>query len=98
MGLIEGGCIPFPALEGHWGSRLKVIQDIPRGKTMWMVDQTDMAKAKETFGKNACLIGNVPSSMLKLGTPQDVKDYCQETHRYGRQRRWFHHEQWCIFR
>jgi hypothetical protein len=78
VGLIEGGCIPFPALEGHWGSRLKVIQDIPRGKTMWMVDQTDIAKVKETLGKNACLIGNVSSSMLKLGTPQDVKDYTKK--------------------
>jgi uroporphyrinogen-III decarboxylase len=78
LGLIEGGCIPFPALEGHWGSRLKIIQDIPRGKTMWMVDQTDMAKAKETLGKNACLIGNVSSSMLKLGTPQDVRDYAKK--------------------
>jgi hypothetical protein len=45
VGLIEGGCIPFPVLEGHWGSRLKVIQDIPKGETMWMADQTDMAKA-----------------------------------------------------
>ena len=78
LGLIEGGCIPFPALEGHWGSRLEVIQDIPKGKTMWMVDQTDMAKAKETLGKNACLIGNVPSSTLKLGTPDEVKDYCRK--------------------
>jgi len=77
LGLIEGGCIPFAALEGHWGSRLKIIQDIPRGKTMWMVDQTDMAKAKETLGKNACLIGNLSSSMLKLGTPQDVRDYAK---------------------
>jgi hypothetical protein len=78
LGLIEGGCIPFPALEGHWGSRLEVIQDVPKGKTMWMVDQTDMAKAKETLGKNACLIGNVPSSTLKLGTPDEVKDYCRK--------------------
>lgn len=78
LGLIEGGCIPFPALEGHWGSRLEIIQDIPKGKTMWMVDQTDMAKAKETLGKNACLIGNVPSSMLKLGTPQDVRNYVKQ--------------------
>jgi len=78
VGLIEGGCIPFPALEGHWGSRLEVIQDVPKGKTMWMVDQTDMGKAKETLGKNACLIGNVSSSMLKLGTPQDVKDYVKK--------------------
>ena len=78
LGLIEGGCIPWPALEGHWGSRLKVIQDIPKGKTMWMVDQTDMAKAKETLGKNACLIGNVPSSMLRLATPDEVKAYCKK--------------------
>ena len=78
LGLIEGGCIPFLALEGHWGSRLNIIQDIPKGKTMWMVDQTDMAKVKETLGKNACLIGNVSSSMLKLGTPQDVRDYVKK--------------------
>jgi uroporphyrinogen-III decarboxylase len=78
VGLIEGGCIPWPALEGHWNSRLEVIQDIPKGKTMWMVDQTDMAKAKETLGKNACLIGNVSSSMLKLSTPDKVKAYCKK--------------------
>ena len=78
VGLIEGGCIPFPALEGHWDTRLEVIQDIPKGKTMWMVDQTDMTKAKETLGKNACLIGNVSSSLLGLGTPQEVKEYVKK--------------------
>jgi uroporphyrinogen-III decarboxylase len=78
LGLIEGGCIPFPALEGHWGSRLEIIQDIPKGKTMWMVDQSDMARVKETLGRNACLIGNVSSSMLKLGTPRDVRDYVKK--------------------
>jgi len=78
VGLIEGGCIPFPALEGHWDSRLKVIQDVPKGKTMWMVDQSDMAKVKETLGKNACLMGNVPSSMLALATPDEVKAYCKK--------------------
>ena len=75
VGLVENGCIPFPALEGHWGSRLEVIQDIPKGKTAWMVDQSDMVQVKKTLGQNACLIGNVSSSMLKLGTPQEVKDY-----------------------
>jgi hypothetical protein len=78
MGLISEGCIPFPALEGHWDSRLEVIQDIQKGKTAWMVDQSDMVKAKETLGKNACLIGNVSSSMLNLGTPQEVKDYAKK--------------------
>jgi len=78
MGLISEGCIPFPALEGHWDSRLEVIQDVPKGKTAWMVDQSDIARAKETLGKNACLIGNVSSSMLNLGTPQDVRDYVKK--------------------
>jgi uroporphyrinogen-III decarboxylase len=78
VGLIEGGCIPFPALEGYWESRLNVIQDIPKGKTMWMVDQSDMAKVKATLGKNACLIGNVSSSMLRIATPDEVKSYCKK--------------------
>jgi hypothetical protein len=78
VALIEGGCIPFPALEGHWDSRLKVIQDVPKGKTVWMVDQSDMANAKATLGKNACLVGNVPSSMLALATPDEVKAYCKK--------------------
>jgi hypothetical protein len=75
MGLINEGCVPFPALEGHWDSRLEVIQDVPKGKTVWMVDQSDIVRAKEILGQNACLIGNVSSSMLNLGTPQDVRDY-----------------------
>ncbi len=75
MGLINEGCVPFPALEGHWDTRLEVIQDLPKGKTFWMVDQSDMAKAKKTLGKVACMTGNVPSDLLTLGTPQQVKDY-----------------------
>jgi uroporphyrinogen-III decarboxylase len=78
LGLIEAGCIPFPALEGSWTSRLNIIKDIPKGKTLWMLDQSDVKKAKETLGKNACLAGNVPSSLLKLATPQEVKDYCKK--------------------
>jgi hypothetical protein len=78
VALIEAGCIPFPALEGHWTSRLEVIRDIPKGKTVWMVDQSEMEKVKATLGQNACLIGNVPSSMLGLATPDEVKDYCKK--------------------
>jgi hypothetical protein len=74
VGLIEGGCIPFLAAEGGYNKRLEVIRDIPKGKTLWMFDQTDMARAKEIVGDTLCLFGNVSSSMLKLGTPQDVRD------------------------
>ena len=34
--------------------------DLPKGKTIWLFDQTDMARAKETIGQVACIQGNVP--------------------------------------
>jgi uroporphyrinogen-III decarboxylase len=34
-----------------------------------------MADAKATLGQNACLLGNVPSALLNVGTPQGVRDY-----------------------
>ena len=43
-----------------------------------MFDQTDMVKAKEIVGDTLCIVGNVPSSMLELGTPQEVKDYAKK--------------------
>ncbi|MDW7739303.1 MAG: uroporphyrinogen decarboxylase family protein [Bacillota bacterium] len=76
-GLVEGGCVPWLALEGRWNSRLEVMQDIPEGKTILMIDQSDIQKAKKTVGQKACLTGNVPSSLLNLGTPDDVKEYCK---------------------
>jgi uroporphyrinogen-III decarboxylase len=77
-GLIENGCIPFPALEGYWGSRLEVIQDVPKGTTAWMVDTTDITEAQQTLGQKACLIGNVSSSMLSLSSPEEVKAYVKK--------------------
>jgi hypothetical protein len=78
MGLIDAGCVPFPALEGYWNSRLKVVQDVPKGTTVWMVDQSDMTEVKKTLGKNACLLGNVSSAMLNLSTAQEVEDYAKQ--------------------
>jgi hypothetical protein len=77
-GLIEGGCIPYIALEGHWDSRLEIMQDIPEAKTLWLVDQSDIQKVRDTIGKKACIAGNVPSSLLKLATTDEVKAYCKK--------------------
>ena len=75
MGLIAEGVVPMPAAEGRWTTRLEVVQDLPKGKTLWMIDQSDIAKAKKTLGKVACMFGNVPSDILAVGTAQQVKDY-----------------------
>lgn len=79
MGLIEEGCVPFPYAEGSYNSRLELIKnDLPKGKTIWGFDQTDMAKAKEMIGDVACICGNVPSSLLIVGTPKEVEDYVKK--------------------
>jgi len=77
LGLIEAGCVPNPAAEGGYNSRFDVVKDLPKGKTLWMIDQSDMAKAKETLGQNACLMGNVPSSMLAFAKPEEVTAYAR---------------------
>jgi len=78
MGLIEEGIVPMPAAEGHWDTRLEVMQDLPKGKTLWMIDQSDIAKAKKTLGKVACLFGNVASDLLAVGTPEQVREYVKK--------------------
>ena len=78
LGLIDEGVVPFPAAEGGYNSRLDVVKDLPRGKTLWMMDQIDMFRAKETLGKNACLFGNIDLPMLSLGTPEEIKDYAKK--------------------
>jgi uroporphyrinogen-III decarboxylase len=36
-----------------------------------------MANAKKIVGANCCISGNVPSSIVLTGTPQEVKDCCR---------------------
>jgi len=78
MGLIDEGCVPLIFVEGSYNTRLEVIRDIPKGKTYWTFDQTDMAKAKKILGDVACIGGNVPTDLLSVGTPQQIKDYVKK--------------------
>ena len=78
VGLIEEGCIPLPAAEGGYGSRLEVIRDLPKGSTLWMIDQTDMVKAKQALDGVACVLGNVPLDMLSMSTPEQVRAYADD--------------------
>jgi hypothetical protein len=72
IGLIDEGLIPLCFAEGRYNTRLETISDLPKGKTVWLFDQTDMARAKETIGKVACIEGNMPSSLLHAGTTDEV--------------------------
>jgi uroporphyrinogen-III decarboxylase len=77
IGQIEEGLVPLLFAEGGYNTRLEIIKDLPRGKVIWHFDQTDMARAKEVLGDNACIMGNVPTSLLVTGTPEQVKAHCK---------------------
>ncbi len=78
-GLVADGFVPYLFAEGAYGTRLETIaQDVPKGRTVWQFDHTDMRRAKQIFGGVACIQGNVPISMLQLGTPDEVTAYSRD--------------------
>ena len=77
IGLVNEGCVPQLFAEGGYNQRLETICDVPKGKTVWWFDLTDMERAKKTVGQVACIAGNVPLSLLCTSTADDVKAYCR---------------------
>ncbi|MCZ7564477.1 MAG: hypothetical protein M5U08_12470 [Burkholderiales bacterium] len=75
--LIEHELIPVVLWEGDCTSRLEQIGDIPRGKAVYWFERTDLVRAKEVLGDTVCLRGNVPTSMLVAGTPDEIDAYCR---------------------
>jgi len=76
--LINEGIICLMFAEGSYDSRLETVNDFPKGTVVWWFDQTDMAKAKKVLGRNCCIQGNVPSSLIVTGTAADVREYCRK--------------------
>lgn len=75
---IKEGLIQRLFAEGSFNTRLELVNEFPKGTVTWFFDQTDMAKAKEILGANCCIQGNVPSSLLSTGTPEEVKECCRK--------------------
>jgi len=78
LALIEEGFIPLFFAEGKMDSRLEMMAAaLPKGRTIWLLDRTDVAHAKATLGQVAAIQGNVPVSLLQMGTADEVRDYCR---------------------
>jgi hypothetical protein len=76
--LIERGLTPCIFFEGNFTSRLEYLLDFPKGSLLARLDTTDIFRAKEILKGHICIEGNVPSSLLQVGTVQDVKDHCKK--------------------
>ena len=78
MTLIERGATPCIFLEGNFTSRLEFLLEFPKGKFSIRLDTTDIFRAKKILNGHCCIEGNVPSSLLQIGSEQEVKDCCKQ--------------------
>jgi uroporphyrinogen-III decarboxylase len=78
LALIDAGYTPDLFFEGDYNSRLEYIAELPKGKAIARFDQIDMKRAKQILGGKVCISGNMPVSVLQVGTPDDVKRICKE--------------------
>ena len=78
MMLIERGIIPLFHLDSNWTNGVHYFRELPRGTFIMAFDgQTDIFKAKEIIGDHACIMGDVPATLLSFGTPEEVDAYCE---------------------
>lgn len=71
---IEIGVTPMPFCEGRYFTRFDFLKDVPKGKVVYQFEQTDMEKAAKELGGVACVCGNVSTTALSFGTPEQVSD------------------------
>jgi hypothetical protein len=65
-------------LDQNWLKFLPFFRELPGGKYIVELDGcTDMFEAKKILGDRMCLMGDVPARLLKLGTPQEITQYCR---------------------
>lgn len=78
LGLIDLGLTPVPFYEGIWDQRLEFLKEFPKGKTIAHFAQTNMKLAKEVLGGHTTIMGDVPSSILQVGSVEQVEAYCKK--------------------
>jgi len=76
---ISEGLTPWFHFDTDWGINLPYLKQLPKGKCVCDLDSTtDIFKAKEILGGHMCISGDVPAALLTLGTPDDVRSYCEK--------------------
>lgn len=74
--VIEAGVVPILHLDSDWERALPYFKEFPADKCLFYPDySTNIYKIKEVLGDRMCINGDVPATLLTLGTPDDVYNY-----------------------
>jgi uroporphyrinogen-III decarboxylase len=75
---VSKGITPWLHLDTDWSLNLPYFRKLPKGKCVADLDgSTNIFRAKEILGGHMCISGDVRADMLTLGTPKDVREYCE---------------------
>ena len=77
VGLVDSGFTPYVLWEGDYTSRLNYLLELPPGKIINRFDRTDLYKAREVLGRHHCIAGGMLTSLLHVGSVQQIKDECK---------------------
>jgi len=80
LGIVEAGVIPILLVEASYNNaRLDLIaaSGLPGGKTIWLFEKSDMQAVRDRIGPWACIAGNISTSILAAGKPEDIEDQCR---------------------
>jgi uroporphyrinogen-III decarboxylase len=77
--LAEKGIISVLHFDQDWNRDLERFREFPARMCLLNTDgMTDLRKAREILGDRMAMMGDVPSSMLCSGTPEDVFNYVRD--------------------
>jgi len=75
--LVVAGISPVLHLDGNWDENLPILRELPAGNCVAQFDgRTDIFLAKRVIGDRICIMGDVPATMLSLGSVSEVDEYC----------------------
>jgi uroporphyrinogen-III decarboxylase len=78
VGLVDAGIVPYVFYEGTWDQRLTYLAELPKGKTIGWFQSSDVFKVKEIVGNTMCIVGGMKNTLLKAGTPEEVRRFTIE--------------------
>lgn len=73
------GLITVMHFDQDWTLNLPYLRELPKGQCICELDSTtDIFKAKEILRDHMCIMGDVPASLMSIGTPEEVESYCKK--------------------
>jgi hypothetical protein len=70
---VEHGHRVWVLFENNQEQHLEFLQDLPKGKIVAHMENTDLGKAKKALRGKICIAGGMPAVLLSKGTQEEVK-------------------------